>query len=57
MADDALDFVKRSDMVSRFRKTTTSAAHRMRDMLFQAGAPLLGVISTGVSRASPAVHR
>ncbi len=36
-------------VVSRFRKTTTPAAHRVRDMLFQTGAPVLGVISTGVS--------
>lgn len=52
VANDALDFVKQSDvviLVSRFRKTTTPAAHRTRDMLFQTGAPVLGVISTGVS--------
>ena len=44
-------------VVSRFRKTTTPAAHRVRDMLFQTGAPVLGVMSTGVSGASPTAHR
>ncbi len=51
-ANDALDLVKQSDVVlvvSRFRKTTTPAAHRVRDMLLQIGAPVLGVVSTGVT--------
>lgn len=53
-ANDALDLVKWSDLllvVSRARKTTTPAAHRLRDMLFQIDAPVLGVVSTGVSES------
>jgi Mrp family chromosome partitioning ATPase len=52
-ANDALDFVKLTDVVvvvSRFRQTTTPAAHRVRDMLFQTDAPVLGVVSTGVRK-------
>ena len=52
-ANDALDFVNLSDVVivvSRFKQTTTPAAHRVRDTLFQTDAPVLGVVTTGVRK-------